>query len=118
MYNGFSYITLTAYIVFMIIGYLVYKYTKINLGNIQSLGLIYYALVTFMFLGAISSLYLNGFNNLTTYLIAIGGTLFFISDIMLAFIYFYPNTHKSLKSMNLTYYFIAQLLLSLSILYF
>ena len=58
--------------------------------------------------------YPSGFS---TFLTLMGALLFLISDIILSFILFYDNPHKILHGLNLSTYYIGQLLIASSLLF-
>lgn len=80
--------------------------------------IVFYAFViSFMFSQSINLYFTGHFNNFYTLWITIGALLFVLSDLILAFNYFYKNCPKFVGVLNLLVYYIAQLLLALSIAY-
>ncbi len=75
-------------------------------------------IISFMVSKSISLLTLFNLNSKGISLIFIGAMLFFISDIILSFIYFYKKPAKPLVALNLITYYIGQGLIALSVLYF
>lgn len=78
---------------------------------------LYLLIISFMVAKALSVLSMLTFN-FGALLIVIGAILFFISDIILSFIYFHSKNFKKLVPLNLITYYIGQALIALSVLYF
>ncbi|CEN25092.1 lysoplasmalogenase [Paraclostridium sordellii] len=80
--------------------------------------IVFYAFViSFMFSQSINLYFTGHFNNFYTIWITIGALLFVLSDLILSFNYFYKNCPKFMGVLNLLVYYIAQLLLALSVAY-
>lgn len=88
-------------------------------NNIKVFVLIY-SLIIGLFLGKsmdvclISSLYKNVIYPINPYLILMGALLFYISDIILLFLYFYKKRHHLLGVFNYITYYIGMFLLAIS----
>ncbi|MEG2786362.1 MAG: lysoplasmalogenase [Romboutsia sp.] len=77
----------------------------------------YSIVISFMFIQSLTLYYYISSSNPCTILITIGALLFVLSDLILAFDYFHINCPKFMPVINLLVYYIAQLLLALSVLY-
>ena len=75
-------------------------------------------IIAFMFVMAMMSLYKCGFDYLTSAIIAVGAVLFLVSDAVLAFVVFHEKPHKSLRAVNLSLYYAAQMILALTLVTF
>jgi uncharacterized membrane protein YhhN len=117
-YIGVSWFDVAIYFGILSIAMLIYPKTNLMLKKMKIPDFAYVLIVLFMFTAAISSLYKSGINSTTTMLIAFGGLLFIISDLILAFVLFDKTASKSLTAFNLAFYYSAQVLLALSILTF
>lgn len=113
--NGFMWYDIIIYIVMLTLVFVIYPKTNIDLGEMKKPVLLYYMIILYMFTMAVSSIYKDGFNTITTIFVAVGATLFLTSDVILTFHLFDKNAHKSLKAWVLVTYYIAQSLLALSI---
>ena len=80
--------------------------------------LAYLLIIMFMFVMAVSSIYKGGFNALTTVIVSAGAVLFTASDVVLAFVLFQKDAPQTLRALNLTLYYCAQMLLALSVMSF
>lgn len=77
-----------------------------------------YSFLIFLMVGQAISFYQIDSGSLKSLLILIGAVLFGISDLILAMIYFRSESKKVFVVANLTTYYVAQLLLALSLTYF
>ncbi|MEG1256839.1 lysoplasmalogenase [Clostridium sp.] len=75
----------------------------------------YSIIISFMVSRAFAILPLFETNNLGTILIAVGTTLFFLSDLILSFVYFYKKCPPYMSTLNLLTYYIGQGLIALSL---
>lgn len=112
---GFSWIDVVVYVV--VVGGALYAYTKTNLklGKMKLPVLAYLLIISFMFVMAVSGIYKGGFSPLVTALIATGAALFLASDVVLGFLQFRKAPGKSLIAVNRLLYYVAQLILALTI---
>lgn len=76
----------------------------------------YAVVISFMFAQSLN-LYLSNSSNFNILIVTIGALLFVLSDLILAFDYFYKNPPKILGALNLLVYYTAQALIALSVLY-
>lgn len=77
----------------------------------------YSVVISFMFIQSLNLYFSNNFYNPYVIWITIGALLFVLSDLILSFDYFYKDCSKFIAVLNLLIYYIAQLLIALSILY-
>lgn len=76
----------------------------------------YAVVISFMFAQSLN-LYLSNSSNFNILIVTIGALLFVLSDLILAFDYFYKNPPKFIGALNLLVYYTAQALIALSVLY-
>ncbi len=115
---GFMWVDVAIYVAIVAAAIVVYTRVKLNLGKMKIPVLAYVLIIAFMFVMAISSLYKCGFNNTTSALIAVSAVLFLASDAVLAFVVFHEKPHKSLRAVNLSLYYSAQMILALTLVTF
>lgn len=77
---------------------------------------IYIFAISFMFCNALGLIRCN-LNKPALILLITGTLLFFISDFIISFIFFFKNSSKFLIPMNLLTYYLGQILIALSLLY-
>lgn len=99
-------------ILFVIFG----KLVKLQYGNMKPFVIGYMCVISVMVVKAVSIAITIGINE-ANMLIAVGAILFAISDMILAFIYFWNRKVKVLSPLNLITYYVGQLLIALSILF-
>ena len=99
-------------ILFVIFG----KLVKLQYGNMKPFVIGYMCVISVMVVKAVSIAITIGINE-ANMLIAVGAILFAISDMILAFIYFWNRKVKVLSPLNLITYYGGQLLIALSILF-
>lgn len=90
---------------------------KINFKNMFIPVCFYGLIISFMVCTALSLVTTTYLNSLFLSLIISGSILFLISDYILSFVLFYKNYPKIISILNLITYYIAQILIALSILY-
>jgi uncharacterized membrane protein YhhN len=112
---GFMWIDIAFYVALVAISLFVYTKVNLKLDKMKIPVLVYMLIISFMFIMAVSSLYKCGFNNLTSTMISVGAVLFLASDVVLAFVFFHENPHKSLRAINLSLYYSAQMILALTV---
>ncbi|MEX1375883.1 MAG: lysoplasmalogenase [Eubacteriales bacterium] len=114
-FNGFMAYDVLIYAAIVGCSLLAYKRSSLQLGKMKMPVLFYLLIIAFMYTMGVSTLYKGGFNTATTVFIVAGATLFLISDILLAFVRFQPDSKPYLRGMNLALYYSGQILLALSI---
>lgn len=77
----------------------------------------YSVVISFMFIQSLNLCFYSKFYNPYILWITIGALLFVLSDLILSFDYFYKDCPKFMAVLNLLIYYIAQLLIALSVLY-
>ena len=77
----------------------------------------YSVVISFMFIQSLNLYFSINFYNPYVLWITIGALLFVLSDLILSFDYFYKDCPKFMAVLNLLIYYIAQLLIALSVLY-
>ncbi len=95
-----------------------YKVLDLDLGKMKIPVLVYLLIISFMLTKALSSLYLGGITGAALWLVVIGAILFFISDALLALVKFQRKPAKAFRAINLTCYYMGQVLLALSLFFF
>ncbi len=75
----------------------------------------YSIIISFMFTRALSLISLINENFLGTTLVIVGASLFFLSDLILCFIYFHKKSPSYMTTFNLLCYYIGQGLIALSL---
>ncbi len=116
-YNGFAIWDAVLYIVIISLTVLIYPKTNIKLGQMKIPGMVYALVISFMYVKALSSIYMHTLNVTATVLIVAGATLFVVSDMVLAFWRFHEDPHPALSAINRVTYFVGQGLIALSILW-
>ena len=112
---GVSWIDAVVYAAVVGTAMFAYTRTRLELGKMKLPVLVYVLVIAGMFTAAVSTIYKPGFSPAATSLIAVGAVLFTASDIVLAFVRFGTSPHQSLRAVNLSAYYSAQLLLAISI---
>ena len=112
---GFSWIDAVVYAVVIGATLIAYSRAKLDLGKMKIPVLVYVLVIAFMFVMAVSTIYKSGFSSAAVGLIVAGAALFAMSDIVLAFVRFGRSPHRSLRAVNLSTYYFAQILLALSV---
>lgn len=115
--GGFNIYTLIFTILLSVISLFFLK--SINILDFKGMFkyVVFYAIViSFMFSQSLN-LYFTNKSNLGILIVTIGALLFVVSDLILAFNYFYKKPPKFLGALNLLVYYLAQILISLSVLY-
>lgn len=92
------------------------KLVKLQYGNMKPFVIGYMCVISIMVVKAVSIAITIGISE-ANMLIAVGAVLFAISDMILAFIYFWNRKVKVLSPLNLITYYGGQLLIALSILF-
>lgn len=77
----------------------------------------YSVVISFMFIQALNLYFSSNFYNPYILWITIGSLLFVLSDLILSFDYFHKDCPKFMAVLNLLIYYIAQLLIALSVFY-
>lgn len=77
----------------------------------------YSIVISFMFIQSLTLYCYNSSTNPYILWVTIGALLFVLSDLILSFDYFHKNCPKFMAVLNLLVYYMAQLLLALSVLY-
>lgn len=95
-----------------------YKVLDLDLGKMKTPVLVYLLIISFMLTKALSSLYLGGITGAALWLVVIGAILFFISDALLALVKFQRKPARAFRAINLTCYYLGQVLLALSLFFF
>ena len=91
------------------------KPLKLNYGNLKPFVMSYSSLLACTVGASIMAMVTKGFST-GTLLLLVGMVLFFLSDLVLAFIYF-RKEKSSLVTLNLSLYYIAQIILATAIMY-
>jgi len=113
---GFSYISLIVGLVMTSVVYLGSKVMKLDFQNLKVMTYIYTFVIFTMVGMAVYQAFELSFN-LYSISFMVGAILFGISDLLLAPIYFKENTSKAFVVANLGTYYMAQLLIALSIMF-
>lgn len=116
--NGFSAWDLLLLGVILAGAFAGYKVLALDLGQLKLPVVAYLLVISAMLTKAISSLYLGGITSPARWLVVIGAVLFFISDGVLALIKFQDHPAKADRAINLTTYYLGQILLALSLFFF
>lgn len=95
-----------------------YRVLDMDLGKMKIPVLAYLLIISFMLVKALSSLYLGGITGPALWLVIGGAVLFFISDALLALVKFQRKPARYFRAMNLTAYYLGQILLALSLYFF
>lgn len=77
----------------------------------------YSVVISFMFTQSLNLYFNSDVNSFYILWVTVGALLFVLSDLILAFNYFYEGCHKIVGVFNLLVYFSAQLLIALSVAY-
>lgn len=116
--TGFTFKDILLFLILSLILFIILKYLKgFNYNGMLPFVILYCSVISFMVSKALSIINIINFNS-GALLIVIGAAFFFISDIILSFIYFYEKPIKPLTALNLITYYIGQGLIALSLLYF
>jgi len=92
-----------------------YRVLDMDLGTMKIPVLAYVLIISFMLTKALSSLYLGGITGPALGLVIGGAVLFFVSDALLALVKFQRKPARYFRAMNLTAYYLGQILLALSL---
>ncbi|MEG0308470.1 MAG: lysoplasmalogenase [Clostridium sp.] len=104
------------FVVLSIISIIVLKSVKgFNFKGTLPMVAAYSVIISFMVSRAFAVLPLFQTNNIGTILIAVGTTLFFLSDLILSFVYFYKDCPSYMSTLNLITYYVGQGLIALSL---
>jgi uncharacterized membrane protein YhhN len=114
--NGFQPQDLISGALLLVIGILVYVYLRPGLGRMQGPVIFYIAVICFMVNRAISTFFGEAFTTTQAWLLTVGATLFWLSDLVLAVNRFRHPFEANRLSLFL--YFGGQLLIALSPSYF
>ena len=114
-FGGFMPLDIVVYLLTLGLCLVLYSKAKLELGKMKIPVLVYMVIIILMFTSAISLAYKNGFSNIITIMICIGATLFLASDIVLAYVKFKPGVNKALRGINLSLYYMAQIILALTL---
>ncbi len=95
-----------------------YNVLDMDLRTMKIPVLIYLLVISLMLAKAFSSLYLGGITGTALGLVVIGAILFFLSDALLALVKFQRNPARANRAINLTAYYMGQILLALSLYFF
>lgn len=110
--------TILMFLIFLSAQLIILKSIKgFNFNGMLVFVIIYLSIISFMLSTSLFTLNLIT-KNYGSIFVASGTILFFISDIILSFIYFYKKSPKQLIPLNLITYYIGQGLIALSLLYF
>lgn len=85
-------------------------------GKLKAFGIVYLVVVIVMF-GCAAALCISYPNDTCSLLFAIGALLFMVSDIVLVFHLFGKRKHVALRGINLSLYYVGQLLIALCLLW-
>ena len=88
---------------------------KLELGRMKKPVAVYALIISAMFTMAVSLLYKGAFGTAATALIVSGAALFLASDAVLALVRFKKDRPAFCRGLNLSLYYVAQVLLALSI---
>lgn len=116
--NGFSAWDLLLLAALLVGCFAAYKVLALDLGKLKIPVIAYLLVISFMLTKAVSSLYLGGIDALARWLVVVGAVLFFISDGVLALIKFQRNPARADRAINLSTYYLGQILLALSLFFF
>jgi uncharacterized membrane protein YhhN len=100
---------------FVSIGVAAYVGKPMQMGKHKPLVFIYAAVLCAMAAKAVSMLLADGVSILYAAFIALGGALFALSDIMLAYSYFHKEEHGTAGTVSVIIYYAAQALIALSV---
>jgi len=114
--NGFQPQDLISGALLLVIGILVYVYLRPGLGRMQGPVIFYIAVICFMVNRAVSTFFGEAFTTTQAWLLTVGATLFWLSDLVLAVNRFRHPFEANRLSLFL--YFGGQLLIALSPSYF
>lgn len=110
----FNWYDLILPVICVILVFMLEKSDKIRLKKIKPLALVYSFLVGLMTGKAASMLFLAGGLYIGDVILAMGAVLFFISDVILMFLYFGTNRRKLMRGANLVTYYVGIYLMALS----
>jgi len=116
--NGFSAWDLLLLAALLVGCFAAYKVLALDLGKLKIPVIAYLLVISFMLTKAVSSLYLGGIDAPARWLVVVGAVLFFISDGVLALIKFQRNPARADRAINLSTYYLGQILLALSLFFF
>lgn len=116
--NGFSAWDLLILVALVAGCFAAYKVLALNLGRLKIPVIAYLLVISFMLTKALSSLYLGGIDAPARWLVIVGAILFFVSDGVLALIKFQRNPARANRAINLSTYYVGQILLALSLFFF
>ncbi len=108
--------------IFIFLGFFIPTLLTILLGNFDFKGMkimviFYTVIISFMAGKSLSMLKFYSISKKPVFLMVLGSVLFFISDWVIMFSLFYPNSSPILRVVNLTLYYLGQGLLALSFAY-
>jgi uncharacterized membrane protein YhhN len=116
--NGLSAWDLPVFAVLLGWPLLAYRSLDIDLGKMKLPCLAYLVVISFMLTKALSTLYLGGITGQASWLVMLGALLFYISDAVLALHKFHRHPKAGYRAVNLTTYYVGQMLLALSVYFF
>lgn len=116
--NGFSAWDLLLLVALLAGSLAAYRVLALDLGKLKIPVAAYLLVISFMLTKALSSLYLGGITGTARWLVVVGAILFFISDALLALVKFQKNPVPAFRAINLTTYYLGQILLALSLYFY
>ncbi|MFU8792772.1 MAG: lysoplasmalogenase family protein [Acholeplasmataceae bacterium] len=115
-FGAFSWWAIGFGVVVAIMVYIFGQKMKLKLGMMTWL-IVFYSFLISLFLGLTISFLFISTVSMQSYLLIIGATLFLISNVMIAPVYFFEVDHKLWRIFGLASYYLAQFMIAASIYY-